>query len=218
MQAYFHALLRVWFHFVETQGYLGVFLMMALESSIVPIPSEVIIPPAAYWAAQGRLDFWLVVTVGALGGLFGSLSCYVISRVAGVPVVNRYGKYFLLPQEKIETAEGWVREYGVSGIFFARLLPVVRHLISIPAGLLRMPVAAFSAATTAGAFLWCLILAWFGRRVIGDEPRLLDSPEEMMHVLKQKTHLFILGFVVLAAAYAAMLYLRKRSSTRTASA
>jgi membrane protein DedA with SNARE-associated domain len=212
MQAQFHSLLRVWFHFVEAQGYLGVFLLMALESSIVPIPSEIIMPPAAYWAAQGRFDFWGVVFVGTAGSLFGSLVCYVVSRVVGTPVVNRYGKFVLLPQEKIAAAEGWVREYGVSGIFFARLLPVIRHLISIPAGLLRMPVAAFSAATTAGAFLWCLTLAWFGKKIIGDEPGLLDSPEALIHALKSKTHFVILGILLLAAGYAAMAYFRRRSA------
>jgi membrane protein DedA with SNARE-associated domain len=214
MQAQFHALLKVWFHFVEAQGYLGVFLLMALESSIVPIPSEVIMPPAAYWAAQGRMDFWLVVLAGTAGSLFGSLVCYAASRALGVPVVMRYGRFLLLPPEKIVAAENWVKEYGISGIFFARLLPVVRHLISIPAGLLRMPIASFCAATTAGAFLWALALSWFGRKVIGDSPQLLDSPEQMMHVLKDKMHLVVLGIVALAAAYAVMAYFRRRGVAR----
>ena len=212
MQAHFHALLRVWFHFVEAQGYLGVFLLMALESSVVPIPSEIVMPPAAYWAAQGRMDFWGVVLIGTAGSLFGSLVSYAVSRAAGAPIVERYGKFVLLPQKTIAAAEGWVREYGVSGIFFARLLPVVRHLVSIPAGILRMPLAAFSAATTTGAFLWCLTLAWFGKKIIGDSPQLLDSPEELMIVLKHKTHFIVLGVVLLAAAYAAMAHFRKRSS------
>ena len=216
MQAHFHALLRIWFHFVEAQGYLGVFLLMALESSVVPIPSEVVIPPAAYWAAQGRMDFWLVVVVGAAGGLVGSLVSYAVSRAAGAPLVTRYGKFVLLPPETIAAGENWVREYGTSGIFFSRLLPVVRHLVSIPAGILRMPVAAFSAATTAGAFLWCLILAWFGQKIIGDSPQLLDSPEEMMNVLKHKTHFIVLGVVLLAAAYAVMIHFRKRSAKASA--
>ncbi len=209
MQGHFHELLKVWFHFVEAQGYLGIFLLMALESSVVPLPSEIVMPPAAYWASQGRMDFWLVVVVGAAGSLFGSLVSYGVSRAVGAPIVNRYGKFVLLPQDKIAAAESWVREYGVSGIFFARLLPVVRHLVSIPAGILRMPVAAFSAATTVGAFVWCLTLAWFGKKIIGDEPKLLDSPEALMNVLKHKMHFVILGIVLLAAAYAAMAYFRK---------
>jgi membrane protein DedA with SNARE-associated domain len=214
MQSQFHALLSYWFHFVELYGYVGVFLLMALESSIVPIPSEIIMPPAAYWAAQGRMDFWLVVAAGTAGSLFGSVASYAVSRAVGAPVVMRFGKFVLLPPDKIAAAEGWVREYGVGGIFFARLLPVVRHLISIPAGILRMSFGAFCAATTAGAFLWCLILSWFGRKVIGDEPHLLDSPEMLSRVLREKMHLILLGIVALAAAYAVMLRLRRRSSSR----
>ena len=212
MQAHFHEFLRIWFHFVESQGYLGVFLLMALESSVVPIPSEIVMPPAAYWAAQGRMDFWGVVLIGTAGSLFGSLVSYAVSRAVGAPIVSRYGQFVLLPQHTIAAGENWVREYGNSGIFFARLLPVVRHLVSIPAGILRMPVAAFSAATTAGAFAWCLTLAWFGKKVIGDSPQLLDSPEEMMTVLKHKMHFIVLGIVLLAAAYAAMAHFRRRSA------
>jgi membrane protein DedA with SNARE-associated domain len=211
MQAQIHALFTYWFHFVETYGYLGVFLLMALESSVVPIPSEIIMPPAAYWAAQGRMDFRLVVLAGTFGSLFGSIVSYAVSRAVGAPVIMRWGKFALLPPEKIAAAEDWVREYGVGGVFFARLLPVVRHLISIPAGLLRMPVAAFCAATAAGAFLWCLILSEFGRKVIGDQPHLLDSPEMLSHVLREKMQLIVIGIVALAAAYAVMLWLRRRS-------
>ncbi|MDE2490053.1 MAG: DedA family protein [Elusimicrobia bacterium] len=216
MQAQFQELLRFWFHFVEAQGYLGIFLLMALESSVVPIPSEVVIPPAAYWAAQGRLDFSLVVLVGALGGLFGSAVNYGVSRAVGTPAILRWGRYVLVPPEKFRQAEAWVREYGVSGVFFSRLLPVVRHLISIPAGVLEMPFLPFCVATTAGAGLWDLILAWFGRRVIGDQPHLLDSPEMLLHALKLRMHLIVLGVVALAAAYALMLWLTHRSSRRAA--
>jgi membrane protein DedA with SNARE-associated domain len=212
MQAQFHELLKVWFHIVEVYGYLGVFLLMALESSIVPIPSEVVIPPAAYWAAQGRMDFSLVVIVGALGGLFGSAVNYGVSRLVGTPAILRWGRYVLVPPEKFRHAEAWVREYGVSGVFFSRLLPVVRHLVSIPAGVLEMPFLPFCAATTAGAGLWCLILAWFGRAVIGDQPHLLDSPEMLAHALKAKMHLIVLGVAALAAAYGLMLWLKNRSA------
>jgi membrane protein DedA with SNARE-associated domain len=212
MQAHFHELLRVWFHFVEANGYWGVFALMAIESSIIPLPSEVVMPPAAYWAAQGRMSFWGVVLVGAAGSLFGSLVCWAVSRAVGEPVVRRWGKYVFMPPKTLDAAEAWVREYGVSGIFFARLLPVVRHLVSIPAGILKMPVVEFSAATTAGAFLWCLILAWFGGKVIGDAPQLLDSPDQMMLVLKAKMHVLVLGIAAFAAAYALMTYLRRRSA------
>lgn len=212
MQAHFHELLRVWFRFVETWGYLGVFLLMALESSIVPIPSEIVMPPAAYWAAQGRMSFWGVVLAGTAGSWFGSIVSYGASRLLGEPFVRRYGKYFFVSEDKVKALEGWVAEYGVGGIFFARLLPVVRHLISIPAGILKMRVGPFSAATTAGAFLWCAVLSWFGMKVIGDAPGLLDSPEALTAALKAKMHVVVLGVVLFAAAYAVMVWLRKRSS------
>lgn len=211
MQAHFHELLKVWFHFVEHWGYLGVFLLMALESSIVPIPSEIVMPPAAYWAAQGRMSFWGVVLAGTAGSWFGSIVSYWVSRLLGEPFVRRYGKYFFISEEKVKALEGWVAEYGVAGIFFARLLPVVRHLISIPAGVLKMAVVPFSAATTAGAFLWCAVLSWFGMKVIGDAPQLLDSPAELAHVLKAKMHLVVIAVVLFAGAYAAMVWLRKRA-------
>jgi membrane protein DedA with SNARE-associated domain len=211
MQAHFHELLKVWFHFVETWGYLGVFLLMALESSIVPIPSEIVMPPAAYWASQGRMSYWGVVLAGTAGSWFGSIISYAVSRLVGEPFVRRYGRYFFISDEKVKALESWVAEYGVSGIFFARLLPVVRHLISIPAGILKMPIGRFSAATTAGAFLWCAVLSWFGMKVIGDAPQLLESPAELAHVLKAKMHLVLIAIVLFAAAYAAMVWLRKRA-------
>lgn len=211
MHEQFHALLKIWFQFVETWGYLGVFLLMALESSIVPIPSEIVMPPAAYWAAQGRMSFWGVVLAGTAGSWFGSIVSYAVSRLVGEPVVRRYGKFVFLPEEKLKAMEGWIAEYGVSGIFFARLLPVVRHLVSIPAGVLKMPAGPFSAATTAGAFLWCAILSWFGTTVIGDAPQLLDSPSELIHALKAKMHVVVVAVVLFAAAYAAMVWLKKRA-------
>jgi membrane protein DedA with SNARE-associated domain len=214
MSAAFHHLLRVWFQFVEQYGYWGVFALMALESSVVPVPSEVVMPPAAYWAAQGRMSFWGVVLAGTAGSWFGSILSYAAARALGEPAVRRWGRYLLLPPEKVKAAEGWVVDYGTGGIFFARLLPVVRHLISIPAGILRMPVVPFSLATTAGAFLWCLVLSWFGSKVIGDAPQLLDSPETLAHVLKAKMHLLVLGVAALAAAYAVMLRLRRRATRR----
>src|ERR1044071_9209164 len=106
MQQHFLELLKIWFHFVETWGYLGVFLLMALESSIVPIPSEIVMPPAAYWAAQGRMSFWLVVLAGTAGSWFGSIVSYAVSRAVGEPVVRRYGKYVFFPESKVAAMEG----------------------------------------------------------------------------------------------------------------
>src|SRR3954466_7506146 len=105
MSAAFHHLLRVWFQFVEQYGYWGVFGLMALESSIVPIPSEIVMPPAAYWAAQGRMSFWLVVLAGTAGSWFGSIVSYGVSRAVGEPFVRRYGKFVLLPPPTLKMTE-----------------------------------------------------------------------------------------------------------------
>ena len=207
-----HELLKTWFHWVEAWGYLGVFVLMAMESSIIPVPSEVVIPPAAFWAAQGRMSMAGVILAGTAGGYFGSAVSYLISRAVGLPVVERFGKYVFFGPDKLAQAEAWVSQYGPMGVFFARLLPVVRHLVSIPAGILKMPFAPFSVATVVGAGMWCGVLAWFGQKVLGDEPRLLDSPEEMIKAVKAKIVWIVVGVVVFAVAYGVMMYLRSRAS------
>jgi membrane protein DedA with SNARE-associated domain len=207
-----HDLLRTWFHWVEAWGYPGIVLLMALESSIVPVPSEVVMPPAAFWAAQGKLNFWAVIGAGTLGSWIGSTISYWVSRWVGLPVLERFGRYVLITHEKIETGQHWVRRYGPGGIFIARLLPVVRHLISIPAGILRMPFGQFTVYTVAGAALWCGVLSWFGLRVLGDEPQLLNSPEAMVAAIKAKLLWFIGAALAFAALYFAMVWIRGRKA------
>lgn len=211
-----HELLRMWFHWVEVWGYWGVFALMAMESSIIPVPSEIVMPPAAFWAAQGKMDFGAVVLAGTAGSYFGSLVNYWISRWVGQPVVQRYGKYFLFPPEKVAMAEDWVKRFGTVGIFAARLLPVVRHLISIPAGVLKMSFVPFSIATVLGAGLWCGILSWFGQQVIGSNPELLQSPEAMVMVMKAKMHWFMAGVLVLGGLYAGVMWFKKRTQLQQA--
>jgi len=208
-----HLLLVTWFGWVETWGYLGVFILMAMESSIIPVPAEIVMPPAAFWAAQGRMSMAGVILAGTFGSLFGSFLSYWISRWVGEPVVKRFGKYFLMPPAKVQMAEAWVQRFGVTGIFLARLLPVIRHLISIPAGILKMPLAGFSIATVVGAGIWCSILSWFGAQVIGSNPELLQSPEAMILVIKAKLHWFIAGVLVLGVLYGVVVKFKNKSAT-----
>jgi membrane protein DedA with SNARE-associated domain len=184
---------------VHQWGYFGIIFLMALESSVVPIPSELIIPPAAYWASQGQLNMTAVILTGAFGSWIGSAISYLVSALVGRPIVLRYGKYFLMSRDKIEAAELWVRDFGVGGIFFARVLPVIRHLISIPAGICQMNFAKFSIATFLGAGLWCSVLAWFGPRVI--TPEMLKNADEMVHGIKAQTHYFVLLALLLTGLY-----------------
>jgi membrane protein DedA with SNARE-associated domain len=182
-------------------GYIGVFLMMALESTIVPVPSEIIMPPAGYWAAQGQMSLWGVILAGGLGSTFGSLLCYWFSRTLGRAVLTRWGKWLLLPPERLELAERWLAQYAVGGVFLARLLPVVRHLIGFPAGLVRMPAGIFSLVTFAGSTLWCAVLAVFGAQTIGRQPDLLDNPEALLSAVKGNLLWFLLLVAGLAAGW-----------------
>src|ERR1700682_5854669 len=164
-----HHLIEVWFHWVLTGGYAAVFWLMALESTVFPVPSEVVIPPAAIVAAtqQGSgMSLVGVVIAGTLGSWFGSAIMYWVARWLCAPAVLRWGKYVLVPPEKLARAEVFLRRYEAGGIFFARLLPVIRHLISIPAGIIRMNFATFSVTTLAGSATWCSVLAWFGQKVL----------------------------------------------------
>lgn len=196
-----HEWIRIWFHWVEQWGYWGVFVLMALESSIVPVPSEIVMPPAAFWAAQGRMDFWGVVLAGTAGSWVGSAISYWVAGWLGRPFLARYGKYVLMPEDKVQMAEAWVKQFGMAGIFFARLLPVVRHLISMPAGILKMPFGKFSLVTTVGAGLWCTILSFFGSKIIGESPELLSSPEAMSHVIKAKLIWFVAAVLAFCVLY-----------------
>ena len=177
-------------------GYWLIAGLMALESTVVPIPSEVIIPPAAYLAhAQGQLSVVGVVLAGTVGSWVGAGVMYWGSRWLGRPVVMRLGPYVGLAAEKIRMAEAWSAHYGWPGVLLSRLLPVIRHLIGIPAGILRMDFRWYTAATLAGSFLWTSVLAWLGMTV-GDHPELL----------KGSLHRFFFLVLAVAAVLAALYY------------
>jgi membrane protein DedA with SNARE-associated domain len=202
-----HHLIDVWYGWVQHGGYWGIILLMAMESSIVPVPSEIVIPPAAFLAAQGHLSLAGVVLAGTFGSYLGSALSYWVSLLVGRPVIARYGKYFMLGEAKIARAETWLERYEAGGIFFARLLPVIRHLISIPAGILRMNFGVFSVMTVLGAALWCSVLAFLGQRAYQIEPALFDDPEKMEHFIKHESVAIIGLVIVLAVLYFVMLRL-----------
>jgi membrane protein DedA with SNARE-associated domain len=147
---------------IGAMGYPGIFLLMAMESSLVPVPSELVMPPAGYLAQQGLMNPWMAIFAGAAGSLAGAYVNYFFSRHVGRPLILKYGKYVLVPPEKFRKVEMFFLRHGEISTFIGRLLPVVRHLISIPAGLSGMNHLRFSAYTLLGAFLWCSILTWIG--------------------------------------------------------
>ena len=202
-----HHFVEVWYGWVRDGGYWGIVLLMAMESSVIPVPSEIVIPPAAFLAAQGQLSFAGVIAAGTLGSYLGSTVSYWVSLWVGRPLVVRYGKYFLLGEDKIARAEIWLQRYEAGGIFFARLLPVIRHLISIPAGLVRMNFGVFSLVTILGAALWCGVLSFLGDRLYHAQPDLLNNPEALEHGIKHQSVGIVGCVLVLAILYFVVLRL-----------
>ncbi len=148
-------------------GYFGVGLLMAIESSFVPMPSEIIVPPAAYLASQGKMNLWLVIAAGTIGSLMGAIFNYVLGYYLGRPLVyklagHRFAKFFLVSPEKVQRAEKYFFDNAVTATFVGRLIPVIRQLVSIPAGFSKMPFLTFVFYTTIGSAIWVCVLAALG--------------------------------------------------------
>lgn len=206
-----HHLLEIWFGWVLHGGYLGIVLLMAMESSIFPVPSEIVIPPAAFLAAQGHLSFGGVILAGTVGSYLGAAITYWVARWIGRPLIERYGRFVFVNREKLARSEGWLERYEAGGVFFARLLPVIRHLISIPAGIVRMSFGTFSVVTIVGSAIWCTILAYLGDRAYRVEPNLLENPEAMMHLIKSQSTWIVAIVLVFALLYFVVMRLTART-------
>jgi len=148
-------------------GYPGIVMLMALESSFFPFPSEVVIPPAAYLAATGKMNIGMVILCGTMGSLLGAVFNYWLAMKFGRPFFEKHGRYLLVSPGSLEKADRFFERHGNISMFIGRLLPGIRQYISLPAGMARMNIFAFCAATVLGAGLWVLVLAgmgyWFGR-------------------------------------------------------
>ena len=143
-------------------GYPGIFLLMAMESSVIPVPSELVMPPAGYLAQQGEMHLWVAIFWGTTGSLVGAYVNYFASHYLGRPLVLKYGKYVWITEEKFAKVEKYFHDHGEISTFIGRLLPVVRHLISLPAGLAGMNHFKFSLYTIMGAGIWVTILTFIG--------------------------------------------------------
>jgi membrane protein DedA with SNARE-associated domain len=147
---------------MEATGYVGVFLLMVAESMVLPVPSEAVMPFAGFLVAEGSMSAAAAVGFATLGSLVGSLLSYAIGRFGGRPFIAKYGKVLLLDASDLERTDGFFRRRGAVTIFVSRFIPVVRHLISIPAGMGRMRLLPFCLFTVVGAALWNSFLTWCG--------------------------------------------------------
>ena len=157
-------------------GYVGVMLAMAIESAMIPLPSELILPYAGFLVSDlSQLEpltsqpwnYWIVVVVATIGNTLGSLVAYAIGAYGGRPFLERYGKYLLIRPHEIELADTFFARHGAATVFIGRLLPIVRTFISFPAGVARMRISTFVIYSTAGAFLWSMLLVYAGT-VLGE--------------------------------------------------
>lgn len=155
-------------HFYEMAGYFSVVVFMALESMIAPVPSEAVMPPAGFLIATGKFTFAGVIFFSTLGSILGSVISYYIGAWGGRPLVERFGKYLLLDKKALDASDKFFQKRGDITIFICRFVPVVRHLISIPAGIARMNILKFCIYTIIGAGIWNTFLAYVGYR-IGDK-------------------------------------------------
>lgn len=185
-------------------NYGTIFFLMMLESTVIPVPSELVVSPAAYHAAGGNLNIWLVILFATLGADLGATINYVVAFYVGRPVIYKFansklGHLCLLNQQKVEKSERYFYDHGKLATITGRLIPGIRHLISIPAGLAKMPYLVFLLYTTLGAGVWNIILAalgWYLHTIV---------PEDQLHdkILEYGDYIkfIIIGLVILAIAY-----------------
>ena len=189
---------------VSQLGYAGIFIMMFLESSFFPFPSEVVMIPAGYLAYKGEMNMYLVILFGILGSLAGAIFNYYFALKLGRRFLMRYGKYILISEDTILKMEDFFNKHGHISTFFGRLIPVVRQYISLPAGLSRMNLFVFSVFTSLGAGIWVVILAFLGYYLGGNE-----------ELIKEYLHQIIIALLVLIVFFSYLYYkFTKRKNRR----
>src|SRR4026207_1454101 len=150
---------------ISKMGYMGIVLLMAIESACIPLPSEIIMPFSGYLVSKGEMNLWWVGVAGAVGCVLGSLVAYWVGMYGGRPVIEKYGKYILLSRHDLDIADRWFSKYGEAIVFTARLLPAIRTFIAFPAGVARMNLTRFCIYTFAGSLPWCIALAYVGQKL-----------------------------------------------------
>ncbi|VVB74554.1 SNARE associated Golgi protein [uncultured archaeon] len=158
-------LLGTFLAIIQALGYLGVFVLMVAESTFLPVPSEAVLPFAGYLVALGQMDFWIVLLISTIGTIIGSLISYYIGKILGEKFFERVGKKFFIKKEEIRLAEKWFERHGQKTIFLCRFIPVVRHVISVPAGIAKMPRRKFVLYTAIGGAMWNAFLIGVGMQL-----------------------------------------------------
>ncbi|GBE12071.1 inner membrane protein YqjA [bacterium BMS3Bbin14] len=201
----FHVIVNWLVNTVDQWGYIGIVVLMFLESSFFPFPSEVVVPPAGYLAARGEMSLGLVIAAAIAGSLLGALFNYWLAVQWGRPLFEKYGRYFLVSRKSLDRSDRFFARHGHISTFIGRLLPGIRQYISLPAGLARMNLGLFIIFTAAGAGIWVVILALCGY-FIGSNPELIAA----------SLHRIMIG-VVLACLLLLLIYVlvrRKQASAR----
>ncbi|TSK06770.1 MAG: DedA family protein [Geobacter sp.] len=183
-----HAAVQWLVETIGAMGYPGIFLLMAMESSVFPIPSELVMPPAGYLAQQGQMNMLAAIVCGTVGSLIGAYANYYAAHYLGRPLVLKYGKYVFITEEKFAKVERFFKDHGEISTFIGRLLPVVRHLISLPAGLAGMNHVKFSLYTLLGAGIWVTVLTFIGY--------FIGSNQEL---IMKYSHQALIGVVIVSA-------------------
>jgi membrane protein DedA with SNARE-associated domain len=190
-------------HLIDIWGYPAIFIGMALESANIPIPSELIFGFAGYLVFLGRIDFTIAVVAGVTGGLAGSIVSYLAGYYGGPPFVTRYGRYIFLSEQKVAMAQKWFDRYGLITVLLARLLPVIRTFISLPAGFARVHFIKFIVYTVLGSVPWTIALIYAGM--------MLGANWESIRAIGHEASLLVAGGLAMLVMY---YIIKKRKNAR----
>lgn len=188
--------------FIASWGYLAVAILMAMENTCIPIPSELILGFAGYLVSIGQINFAKVIVAGMIGGMAGSIITYYIGYLGGRPFIYKYGKYFFIKKSHVDTAQRWFDKYGIKAVFFSRLLPVVRTFISLPAGFAGVNMKKFIIFTFAGSLPWTILIVYIGK--------ILGNNWQKMLSIGHDFSLLIVAIIAIVILYLYVQYRKRR--------
>ncbi len=185
--------------FIASTGYVGVLILMAIQSACIPLPSEIIMPVAGYALAHGQMQLILLATIGSIGANLGSIPAYWVGARGGRPMIEHYGRYILLSGRDLDRADRFFAKYGSIAVLIGRLLPIVRTFIALPAGIAKMNQVRFHIYTFIGSWPWCYALAYMGMKLgntFNTDPRFKQFFDRFHHVVEIVLVAAIVWFVV----------------------